>query len=297
MLADDWVPDLLIFKKRGMEAQPNEQAEVAPPSPEPVLQQQKQEAVEQEAPKTESQPAKPSEKPAPEPEPVKTSSPDEIPKTSLSISESIRLAKGQFCINHQWRHAYAVCNICKLPYCYVDIMEKDGKLYCINDIESVKMSEGELSQPQIAVNGFSIMASVLFIANSLLLGYYTYPQWIFVGDAAAKAGLLAFVLHLSQSYYTPIINGAIVLFGLIAAAAIFRKSPLAVAFSLSISFAGMLAILYEYLNSNVTYLFVSTVLLLLSLAAIAYSRMSSVSELTEPNVLTPDIEWPKPEMY
>lgn len=297
----DEVSDLIIFRNRPKEEEiPKDKTQAKLQGVEVASDKQvqvQQEVPEQKAEKTEPQPMQESaKKPARQPAPQEFAPESQFTKMPLSINDSIRLAKGQFCINHQWRHAYAVCSVCKLPYCYVDIMEQGGKLYCINDIESVKVNQGEAAQQQ-SVNSFSIMASVLFIANSLLLAHFTSPQLSFMTGAAAKSGLSNFILHLSPSYYTPILNIAIVILGLIAAYTILRKSTLGLAFSLFISFGGLLAVLYEYLNSSVDYLFVSTILLLITLAAIAYSRMSSVSELSESRSLTPDIDWPKPEMY
>ena len=46
-------------------------------------------------------------------------------------------AKGLKCSIHPWREAYAVCSKCGMPYCYVDIIKKNGKYYCLDDISTV----------------------------------------------------------------------------------------------------------------------------------------------------------------
>ncbi len=305
----DQAPDLLIFRKRAEDAEKakDEVQQTAKPEPAPV---QKQEVKLQ--PKPESKPnvradilippkqiqaeaQKPNVEYRANLNKDKSSGEDHV-KTMLSISESIAQAKGQFCINHPWRHAYAVCNICRLAYCYVDIMEQAGRLYCLNDIDSATKSELAIKQnPEI--NTFSIIASVIFIGNSLILGYFTYSQAGFIVRSALNTDIIKFLTNLPPSYYIPIANSVIAILGIFSAIAILRKSLYGIGLCLAVSIGGLSVILYEYLNSSVPYLFVSTVLLVLSLGSIVYSRMSSLREVSEEQVIAPDIDWPKPETF
>ena len=213
----------------------------------------------------------------------------------MKTGESIKLAKGQFCVNHPWRHAYAVCNVCRLPYCYIDIMQDQGKLYCLNDIDqSATSSDADLNP---SVNSFTAISSVIFLANSALLGYYVYPQALYLATNAVNSGTISSLLTIGQSYYLPLANMAIVVFGVIAAFSVFRKSIYGFALGLLVSMVGLMLVLYEYLNSSVPYLFVSSALLLLSLASMTYSKMSAAKEVIEQNSTVSEIEWPKTETY
>ena len=49
----------------------------------------------------------------------------------LTKKESVDAAKGQSCFWHSWRPAYGICAVCKKPYCYEDIVEYGGSLYCL----------------------------------------------------------------------------------------------------------------------------------------------------------------------
>lgn len=230
----------------------------------------------------------------PRPQTVK----NKVPSTELSAGDSLRLAKGKFCSNHPWRHAYAVCNVCKLPYCFIDIMEDNGKLYCLNDINLALEASGSSNS---AINSFSIFSSVIFLANSALLGYFMYPQAKFFVLSLIAIGsvpnLVYALLHITSSYYIPLGNMAVAVLGIVAAITVFRRSIYGFGFSLLVAFCGLLLILYEYLNSSTTYLFVSSILLLVSLAALTYSRMSSAKEVVDSKVLAADIDWPKPETF
>ncbi|MDE1768529.1 MAG: hypothetical protein KGH62_04115 [Candidatus Micrarchaeota archaeon] len=212
-----------------------------------------------------------------------------IPKSKMNSAQSIKAAKGQFCVNHQWRHAYAICAICTLPYCYVDIMEKDGKMYCLQDIDA---TETGTSKQQPEVNSLSVLSSVIFIANSVALGIFSYPQATFIVNQIMKAQFM-----LTSAYYLPLTNLAVVIFGVIAAISIVKRSATTLAFSLGVSMFGLLVVLYEYLLNNSPYLFVSSALLLVSVATVLYSRMSSVNEVLEVGKYAKDVNWPKPEIF
>ncbi len=329
-MAEDGVPDLLIFSKRiesvspkpAMQQKQVQQQKPAPkpkpqleliydkPEPEleleyiPHSQQKAQAKVTQPKPQalTEQVP-KPVRAPMAEREEIirrptsrrEVRQSEKLSKASLTVGESLRLAKDQFCINHPWRHAYAVCSVCKLPYCYIDIMEDQGKIYCLNDINKAMGPSNVQANP--AVNFFSILSSVIFLANSAVLGYFMYPQAKFLAETALNSGLASFIFTISNTYYIPLGNIILALFGVLAAITVLRKSFYGFGFSLMVSFTGLMLVLYEYLNSNVLYLFISSTLLLLSLVSMTYSRMSSSREIAEDQVLVPDIEWPKPETF
>ncbi len=303
------VPDLLIFKKRAQEgskpeSQPpkpsvpvHQQPYQAKPAPSPAPVQAKTTDVTRYEPRP-AMPAKPEPVFSPIPQVVKPVSKDESQekKQPLTVSESLKQAKGQLCINHPWRHAYALCNECRLPYCYVDIMEAEGHLYCLNHIdEATKRREFDDTTPE--VNSFSILASIMFFANAILLGYFTYKQTEFIAQTALSIGIVHFFTNLSTSYYIPLANAFLALIGLICAISVLRKGPYGIALGILISSGGLMIVLYEYLNSSVDYLFVSCVLYIFALALIAYSRMSAVRDVADQKITAPDVEWPKPEAF
>ncbi len=290
--------DLLIFKNRPEPAvqKPEPQVETTP------AQQPEQQPVQQAAPQPEPQAtpvqSKPYTPPRSEllyvPTVKRNSSSDMMSGGLMSEAESLRLAKGKFCENHPWRHAYAVCNVCKLPYCFIDIMEEHGKLYCLNDIDKAMEASNQTANPSI--NSFSILSSIIFIINSFVLGYFMLPQATYLVQNAMSVGITKFIFSISNTYYIPIGNMLIAVLGIVAAITVMRRSFYGFGFSLLVSFIGLMLVLYEYLNTSVLYLFISSVLLLLSLASLTYSRMSSAKKVAE-EVMAPEIEWPKPETF
>ncbi len=207
--------------------------------------------------------------------------------------------KDLYCTNHPWRKAYAICDKCKLPYCYVDIIEYKKKTYCLQDIDfAAKQQEKEVEE--VVTNNFSMVASALFLANSVLLLYFTYQQASFMFTSAAGQGLsgaAAFFLNLNPQYYVPLANTLIIVFGFVSAVAILRRSISSFGFSFFYAFITLFIIAYEYLNSNVTYLLMSSIILLLTISFTTYSRMSSTTPAESNYNTLPSVEWPKPESF
>ncbi len=209
--------------------------------------------------------------------------------------------KKLYCINHPWRHAYAICDRCKLPYCYVDLIAFKKRFYCLQDIDFAARQKIETAEGTFSPNNFSIIASGMFLANSILLIYSTYHQMEFLFSSTFSAGLsgmLQFFLNLNPQYYLPFANTLIIIFGFVSATAILRKSPASFGFGFIFAFISLLIVAYEYLNSSVTYLLVSSLLMLITISFATFSRMSSESQLAEESYnMVPSVEWPKPEVF
>lgn len=289
---EDEALDLIIFKKR--ENLPSEK-----PAPAHHHEKPQQPTPEQPKAAPEKMPEKQLQKEA---EPAIKWEPESMPaqqpgrKMSLAARDSIKLAQGQFCINHPWRHAYAVCSVCRLPYCYADIMVDQGLLYCINDIDLASTSAKPGSAGN-ALNIFSVISSAILLLNAAVLMYFMYPQAAFLAGGLVKSGFVHFLFTLSSKYYIPIANIIIALLCIPAAFTILSRSMSGLGFSLFVSLAGLMLILDEYLTSNVPYLFISSLLLLLGLGSMTYSRMTSAKTAIEESSLVQEIEWPRPETF
>lgn len=288
--------DLLIFKRRNLrspdiQAKPKVQEQRPEPAKKPQAQQAKPQPKTVQA-KPELQ-AKPEYKPEPrlQAQPVNAvaSRKQEVPQASQDIEDL-------FCINHPWRHAYGRCSKDYLPYCYVELMDYKGKLYCLNDIDSAMAVNGEEMKAN-NVNRFSILASVLLIANSALLAYFIYDQAQFLVSHAIKQGISNFLLQLNMLYVFPIANILIIFLGVIAAITVLRKSAYMFGFTFAFSFASLLIMTYEYLSTSASYMIVSGVIILAAIAATVYSRISSLETTQTQSIQVPEMNWPKPEVF
>ncbi len=226
--------------------------------------------------------------------------PQQVSKNQKS-SEDIRAEKPNvtsnvFCINHPWREAYGYCAKDGLPYCYVDLIEYGGKAYCLNDIDSALRNEGESIKVE-PKNGFSAMSSVLLFANAAVLLYFTRSQIAFITSLALKQGVISFLLNLNSLYIFPIANIAVVVLAVFAAIAILGRSLSLFAFAFFVTFGSLLIMIYQYLSNSVVYSLISSVVLLIAVSAMVYSRMSAVSASSEKYLATQEIDWPKPEVF
>ena len=201
-----------------------------------------------------------------------------------------------YCVNHPWRHAYSVCAIDGLPYCYVDLIEHKGRLYCMQDIDSATKAE-QVRTEERQPNAFTTVASVLLLTNSILLGYFTYPQTTYFIDYINRIGGSNLLQILSPGYFLIIANMLVVLFGLIATLAILRRSIGVFFFALVFNICAILVVVYEYLSSNLEYLLVSAILLLITISFATYGKMSAMNRKPSEELMVQDIEWPRPEPY
>ncbi|MHB1830494.1 MAG: hypothetical protein ACYCO0_03815 [Candidatus Micrarchaeaceae archaeon] len=294
--------DLLIFKRRNLRS-PDIQAKpkVQEQKPQPVRKPQAQQTKPQPQPKTVQAKPELQVKPAykPEPQPQLQAQPDkanDAQKQEAPLTQASQDIENLFCINHPWRHAYGRCSKDSLPYCYVELMDYKGKLYCLNDIDSAMAVNGEEMKIN-NVNRFSILTSVLLIANSALLAYFLYDQAQFLVSQAIKQGVSNFLLQLNMLYVFPIANILIILLGVVAAITILRKSIYMFGFTFVFTFASLLIMTYEYLSTSANYMIVSGVILLVAISTTVYSRVSSLEITSTQAIPAPEMNWPKPEVF
>lgn len=282
MLASgDEFSDLLIFKRRGMSTEAAPQKVEAPA---PQAAQQVQQPQQPQQPQQLQQPAKPIAQPA-------------KPKIPEAVkAERLKDVKSLSCINHPWRSAYAYCAVDGLPYCFVDLIEFGGKTYCLNDIDSVLRTEGRSSIP-VPRNGFSMFSSALLFVNAAVLYYYTQSQTSFIYALVLKQGVLNFLLSLNALYIFPIADVAVMALGIMAAVAILKKSYALFGIAFIATFVSLVIMVYQYFSSSVGYAFLSSVILLIAVTTVVYSRMSSVTTKSEKYLKNPEVDWPMPEVF
>ena len=145
-------------------------------------------------------------------------------------------------------------------------------------------------------NVFGIMTGFLFILNALVLAYFIFPQANFVLGYIAKTGVSTFLLSWNYDYGTTLIN--MILAVLTFAAGILMLARIGKGYSISgvICASMILAVSFEYLTSNATYLLLVSGMAFISIGTLAYSRMSSVS-LSETEIAPEEVNWPRFETF
>ena len=207
--------------------------------------------------------------------------------------ESMEAAKNMFCVNHPWRPAYAICNYCKRPFCYADLVEYQGAFYCLEDIDKVSGSAQSLTQ--IKFNSFIALSSFFLIANALIMGYFVYPQAKFLVNYISSVGFSGFLDNLTYSYGLSFINLLVVLFSALAGLILFAKSDRWFYLSWVIDSFVLIISSYEYLTLNSSYLLAISVLSLITIGTLSYSRLSrSTEEIAKAGEA---INWPRIETF
>jgi len=207
--------------------------------------------------------------------------------------ESIGAAKGMVCVNHPWRPAYAICNYCKRPFCYADLVEYDGAFYCLEDIDKVTSEAPNLKE--LGFNSFIAISSLFLLVNAAIMGYFIYPQAKFLVNYIGNVGFVGFLNSLTYSYGLSFINLLVVIFSALAGLMLFGKSNRWFYLSWAINAFILVIVSYEYLTMNSAYLLAVSLIALLTIGTLSYSRLSkNTEEISAPQE---EINWPRVETF
>lgn len=147
-------------------------------------------------------------------------------------------------------------------------------------------------------NVVSYLAGALFLAIAVIFGYLIYTPSLFLISDVLKIGLLQFLNSISYEYGIATINLALVLLSAAAGALIVARPERAHRFSGIVIALLILAVTFEYLNSNSENLLVVVVAAFFEMGILAYASMTSTSRAAESNELrTEDIAWPGIEAF
>jgi hypothetical protein len=112
-------------------------------------------------------------------------------------AQSREIAAKLTCINHPWRHAYAVCFTCHRPFCFEDIVEYKKGYYCSNDMAKIS---NQYKARLASEYGLSNLVPALLIM-SLMLGMIYYSSNTLAGIAAYiwQSGIVSFVISATNA--------------------------------------------------------------------------------------------------
>ncbi|MDE1856377.1 MAG: hypothetical protein KGH49_04055 [Candidatus Micrarchaeota archaeon] len=310
--------ELLIFKMRGMGKKEKKEEKVtvkaeevpkpmeAKPAPQPkVVVQPKPVAVEKPAAEKIYTPPKKTEQEemiesilkkeraaaAPKPQPQLLAI---VKKGEMSAQEQQEAAKGLTCAIHPWRPAYAVSALSKMPYCYADLVESNGKFYSLEDIDKVSGKREMTARP---MNSFVKIASIMFILNAIIMGYFTAPQLGFIIGALTGINTSNALGSLGSSYTLPLFNLAISVLSFLAGILILLAEERGIYLSGLVGVIILVGASFEYLNSSEFYLLVVSIISLIDIVLLAYGRVSATTTSYASDIVAPDIEWPRVETF
>ena len=214
-------------------------------------------------------------------------------KMTKSKKEAIDAAQGYVCVNHPWRPAYAICDYCKRPFCYADLVEFNDRFYCLEDIDKVS-AKGAVPQPM--VGRLWQLPGIVFLANAALMAFFIYPQTGFFISHIARVGLFSFLFSMTYAYGIATLNFLIAIVSL-AMGIILLLRPSHVYIGGIVGMVVLVGASYEYLNSAVSYLLLISILSFIATSLLLYNRMSSITSSSIEEVKPTDIEWPRLETF
>ncbi len=140
------------------------------------------------------------------------------------------------------------------------------------------------------------MSSAFFLANSILLAYFVYPQSTFIINYIQKVGFSGFLNTLTYSYSISFINTLLVVLGIIGGLLVFAKKSRWFYASWSIAAGILLIISYEYLTTNFYYLLAISIIAFINIGTLAYSRMSLTASRASSEIRE-EISWARAETF
>ena len=215
-------------------------------------------------------------------------------KRGLTKEESRKVAQSLRCLIHPWRPAYAVCEYCKMGFCYADIAEHENGYYCIEDSE--KVIRVEPVHTKVRANVILKISATLFFVIFLLLFYFTFQQASFIlghlGNNALKA-----LPALPYPYAISIFNLMLAFFALFNGIAIILFTSRSIEISEVISGIIILAMSYEYMASGDSYLIGIAIFAVGAMVGVMISKVieSTISFVQESR--NTEINWPRLETF
>lgn len=208
---------------------------------------------------------------------------------------STKRAENQTCAYHPWRPAYANCEICKRPFCYPDLIISNHKPYCITDVDKTKASTSE----KVSTAVLTYVTALLFIISAVVFIYYMYPQAVFLIDYSLKIGIANFFLRLNTTYDITALNLLLAVFGLLSAWFVLTETESGFILAGLVISTTPLILGYEYINSNVQYLLILSVLYFVDLGFLMLSRFSYIGKRYYTKVAEPEapVRWPVSETF
>ncbi len=203
--------------------------------------------------------------PIPEPEDKEEAEVHVLPR-NLTKTQCIDAAKGMKCINHPWRDAYALCNYCKMPFCYAETVEGKGSYYCANDIGKVQ-EEMEVNASYAASHILIRVSAMLMLLALAIWAYSIYPQIIFLYNNEAISGMVMSLFHSIGYSSLYVVNAALIVIAALLTLALLVLPDRVVK---AVEAAGIILLVisaYEYYISPVSYLLIANLVILISIFA------------------------------
>ncbi len=186
-----------------------------------------------------------------------------------SEAESKEAAIGLSCVWHPWRPAYAVCNYCHRPFCFEDIVERNGKYYCLEDVDKAEPTKG---LENVTYNRLGIISATMFSAAFVAFLLLGSSQLGYVVGFANKLGFFTFISSIKFDYIFPIIAAIVAFFELVTGFMLFMQARRGFAIGIVSGFIAVALFTYQFLATTALYVLVIDILTFAGIVSLVYSR-------------------------
>ncbi|MCL5092883.1 MAG: hypothetical protein M1128_00220 [Candidatus Marsarchaeota archaeon] len=184
-------------------------------------------------------------------------------------TESKEAAIGLSCVWHPWRPAYAICSSCHRPFCFEDIVERNGRYYCLEDVDKAEPAK-ELEN--VTYNRLGIISAVMFSAAFVAFLLLGSSQLGYVINFANKLGFFTFISNIKFDYMFPIIAAIVAFFELITGFMILMQARKGFVIGIISGFVAVALFTYQFLATTTFYLLIIDILTFAGVFSLVYSR-------------------------
>lgn len=257
-------------------------------------------------------PPQPALQPQPQPQPVREFAPAieakaEVQKPQLQAKQGFRLFAPRPKVEKAAAKAAEAERIAQLRETkkQEESYESEAKT---REVEALEMMASlyeplgsEAPKPKkkarVKVGVFSVFSGFLFLLNTGVFGYFIYPQAVFLINHIETIGIVTFFLTLNYAYIISFANLVLVVLTLLSSILLITRLRGAYLLAGAVSAFTVLAVTYEYLDSNATYLLMVSLLTFICIISLIYSRMSAVRIEEGEEPLDFDVNWPRLETF
>ena len=194
-------------------------------------------------------------------------------------------AKGNYCVWHPWRAAYAICAYCHRPFCFQDTVELNNQYYCLEDIDIVSHTYRE--RVTMTTNTVTIAAGVLLMFAFLTFFYYSNVQVLFVIGYINRVGISYFIANAAQNYLYVLAEIIAIGFAFIAALFLFAQSRKAFYIGMIVTLAAIVLFSNQYASTGTLSTLAITVMIFASFLLLLYSRATRATSEVENQLVNP----------
>ena len=186
-------------------------------------------------------------------------------------AQSKDVASKMTCVQHPWRHAYAVCFACHRPFCFEDIVEYKKGYYCSNDMSKISdQYKARLASEYALAN---LIPALLIMSLTLAMLYYSSGALSSIATYIGQNGVHAFINSATIGSDFIIADVAILLINMFSAIYAITQSRKSAIANIAITVVAVVLMSYQFFTYQFSAQFESliAIIALVEFAAFAVS--------------------------